>query len=153
MTANAMKTDLDACLAAGMDDFIPKPIDRRLLFEKLRTWVSPTATRFPAATAPAEPPPPLRAVPRASRTSAGAGVGAGLDLDETAERLGIPREAVVRMWVRFSGSAPGMLEELRAALAGTERDGVARSDHYGAGRVNAARAVAAAVRSGKAKGS
>ena len=31
MTANAMKVDLDACLAAGMNDHITKPIDRRAL--------------------------------------------------------------------------------------------------------------------------
>ena len=31
MTANAMKADLDACLAAGMNDHVTKPIDRKAL--------------------------------------------------------------------------------------------------------------------------
>jgi CheY-like chemotaxis protein len=36
MTANAMKTDRDACLAAGMDDYVSKPISFEALKEALR---------------------------------------------------------------------------------------------------------------------
>ena len=39
MTANAMKADLDACLAAGMNDHITKPIDRKTLVATLRRWL------------------------------------------------------------------------------------------------------------------
>ena len=39
MTANAMKADLDACLAAGMDDHVTKPIERKLLLQTLRRWL------------------------------------------------------------------------------------------------------------------
>ncbi|NFV82301.1 response regulator [Magnetospirillum aberrantis] len=38
MTANAMAADRDSCIAAGMDDFIAKPIDRRRLAEILERW-------------------------------------------------------------------------------------------------------------------
>jgi hypothetical protein len=41
LTANAMQSDQDACLAAGMDDFMAKPITLESLSEKL-------AKRFPA---------------------------------------------------------------------------------------------------------
>jgi CheY-like chemotaxis protein len=36
MTANAMKTDRDACLAAGMDDYVSKPIAFESLKDALR---------------------------------------------------------------------------------------------------------------------
>jgi len=43
MTANVMAGDREACMAAGMDDYIPKPIDRGLLVEKLLHWVKRAA--------------------------------------------------------------------------------------------------------------
>ncbi len=39
LTANAMPEDRDACLAEGMDDFIPKPINRKHLLDVLGRWL------------------------------------------------------------------------------------------------------------------
>jgi CheY-like chemotaxis protein len=38
MTANAMPDDRDRCLAAGMDDYISKPIQPRTLVELVSQW-------------------------------------------------------------------------------------------------------------------
>jgi CheY-like chemotaxis protein len=39
MTANVFKSDIDKCLAAGMDDHIGKPIDIDVVMEKLRKYL------------------------------------------------------------------------------------------------------------------
>ncbi len=39
MTALAMKGDLERCVAAGMDDYVSKPIRRQQLIETLQRWI------------------------------------------------------------------------------------------------------------------
>ena len=46
MTANAFSADRDRCIAAGMNDFIPKPVDPARLFQTIARWAP--VTRAPA---------------------------------------------------------------------------------------------------------
>jgi signal transduction histidine kinase/DNA-binding response OmpR family regulator len=39
MTANAMESDAAECFAAGMDDFVAKPVSMALLAEKVKKWM------------------------------------------------------------------------------------------------------------------
>lgn len=41
MTAHAMAGDRDKCIAAGMDDYVPKPIDTQQLKQTIDKWIVP----------------------------------------------------------------------------------------------------------------
>jgi two-component system, sensor histidine kinase and response regulator len=112
MTANAMKADLDACLAAGMNDHVTKPIDRKALVAALHRWLP----AGPATPAPNTEP----AIP-------------GVDVEGTLQRLGIERKTLEQMLVRFApGLGPG-LAALRGAVVAGDAAGAAKHAHAIAG--------------------
>ncbi|WP_242523140.1 response regulator [Thiocystis minor] len=43
MTAHALKGDLERCLAAGMNDYVAKPVDPARLFAALARWIEPAS--------------------------------------------------------------------------------------------------------------
>jgi two-component system, sensor histidine kinase and response regulator len=47
MTANAMQGDRERCLAAGMDDYMAKPISLEVLDQMLARWLLPAASQQP----------------------------------------------------------------------------------------------------------
>jgi two-component system, sensor histidine kinase and response regulator len=121
MTANAMKSDLDACLAAGMNDHVTKPIDRKVLVATLRRWLpARPAGRAATTTLPPSEPQP-------------GGDLAGVDVAGTLQRLGIGRASLERMLIRFADGQTETLAALRAAVVAGESGTAARHAHAIAG--------------------
>jgi two-component system sensor histidine kinase/response regulator len=59
MTAHALKEDVERCYAAGMDDFIAKPIDPAHLFKTLTKWLAPATQTTPTQDAGSASPSPV----------------------------------------------------------------------------------------------
>lgn len=55
LTAHSVKGDRDACLAAGMNDYLTKPVRRDILVEAIRRAMDSSAAPGAAAPAPASP--------------------------------------------------------------------------------------------------
>ena len=122
MTANAMASDRDACLAAGMNDHVGKPFDLDALIQTLRrhTGHSPVP-RNGHATPRAD-----ATLPPALRTRAAA---AGVEMDAAIRRLGGSVKAYTRFLERFASEHARQLGELDAAVAAGDFKSGARVAH------------------------
>ena len=133
MTANAMRRELEACTAAGMNDHITKPIDRKALLQTLRRWLPApqehrTDTDLGASkTAAAFSPEPVAAVPDGSPRLE------GIDVAGSLARLGLEFETLRRMLVRFADSQGATIDALRAAVASGDSAAAAKHAHAIAG--------------------
>ncbi len=134
MTANAMKADLDACLAAGMNDYVTKPIDRRALVATLRRWLPAQPT--PAVATLVSPTEPVASSASSASPAAGReseSVLEGIDVHGTLQRLGIDRATLERMLLRFAEGQQEVVNALRAAVIAGDGVMAARHAHAIAG--------------------
>ena len=136
MTANAMKTDVQACLSAGMNDFVSKPIERGSLVQSLRRWLPLRGSGAATADGDTSGLPKSVAAPilsAAASSQTAIPVLEGIDLAETVRRLAIPFERLRPVLLRFADGQQQTLEDLRAAVAANDATGVRNHAHALAG--------------------
>jgi PAS domain S-box-containing protein len=130
MTAHAMRGDRERFLAAGMDDYVSKPFDRRQLFAVIEGTIYQAAARRPTVPAgPVRPAGPPASVTFPLSPGNSAAAVQPLDTAELSERVGGSPEAVEEVLdLAREGLAP-MLRAVRDACAHGDSEQIARSAH------------------------
>jgi len=126
LTANAIKSDMDACKMAGMDDFLSKPIERESLVHVLKCWISTTVVPVPSDAHDR----PLNTI---ATPSSDVITLKGIDISGTIRRLGLPLDRLLPMIIRFADGLPKMLIDIQTAVSEKNFSEIARAAHSLAG--------------------
>jgi signal transduction histidine kinase/DNA-binding response OmpR family regulator len=105
LSAHASQSDRERCLAAGMDDYLCKPVTTRLVADCLARWLQKNEHR---TAAPACPPPDI-----ATRT-----VQSDFDHQSLARRLLFDQEIICAALRSFVDDMPKQLAQLAACIEG-----------------------------------
>jgi two-component system sensor histidine kinase/response regulator len=117
MTANAMASDREQCLAAGMNDHVPKPIEPEELWQKLAAALGRQSRAIsppPAASAESQPL---------------TGPVAGLDIEQGLRRVGGSHALYLTVLRKFAAGHRGAAVQVSDALAAGDRRTAERLAH------------------------
>jgi PAS domain S-box-containing protein len=117
MTAHAMKGDKERCLAAGMDDYLSKPLELDEVFSTIEQW---TKTEVPSIETP-----PLEVKLEAEGTIS----TEPINLEKAMPRFDYDKDFFIEMLGEFVEHLEERMQLLRKALAAQDAEELARLAH------------------------
>lgn len=119
MTAHAMLGDREACLDAGMDDYIAKPIHMGQLGKVLRHWLTRRSTQFSQDAADSVSAVAHKSLPREL----------AIDVVGIAQNMGLSEEIITAILQQFIIASGNDVQKMNMALANGELDAFASAAH------------------------
>ncbi len=151
MTAHAMQGDRERCLQAGMDDYVSKPLQQKVLFSALDRWLAQTengtekkaqATKqdysAPFSTplledglfGESEPPPSeARSTPSPDLHDEVPSHAPPVDLEAVLPLLGNDKKLMTEIFSEYRSHLPDRWQEMQTALAAGDAEALCRSAH------------------------
>ncbi|NOX32452.1 MAG: response regulator [Deltaproteobacteria bacterium] len=120
MTAHAMRGDREKCIAAGMDDYISKPIDRLKLYKVLKKYIPNDS--FTSHT-PANP------LPENNKGLSDTIKIPGIDVDEGMDRMGCKFERYITILFQFCQDLGPILLQLKELIRQNNLTGAREKNH------------------------
>jgi len=116
MTAHSLDSDRERCFAAGMDDYISKPIDLNILSQKVKYWGEKLMSLKESGTAGVE----IAELQEEEKL---------LDIDGLLSRVGGDEELAKEILALFLDECPEKLASIKSALADNTSEALERSAH------------------------